>query len=121
MKRFASHYLYLPSHGLLRQYVVEIDDEGRVTMLFPLKEESESVIWVPGVIVLISQDTLEASKGDYTMLREEISFSSKVTHSLYAEEYTGGNYQAFRLYPFDYTQMKLLAYTKIQRLDNYTQ
>ncbi|MEG0887554.1 MULTISPECIES: hypothetical protein [Bacteroides] len=54
MKRFASHYLFVPDMGFLKQYVVELD-EGRVVRYFPLTEEIESVEWMPGVIVLSTE------------------------------------------------------------------
>ena len=51
MKRFASHYLFVPESVFLKQYVVELEEE-RVVRSFPLTEEIESVEWMPGVIVL---------------------------------------------------------------------
>lgn len=50
-RRFASHYVYSPALGYLRQYAVEIGAEGYVTRIFPLEEETASVSWLPGVIV----------------------------------------------------------------------
>lgn len=57
MKRFASHFLFLPAYGYLKQYVVETE-EGVVTRLFPLTEEIEDVEWLPGAIILLTQDEL---------------------------------------------------------------
>ena len=51
MKRFASHYLYVPDTGFLKQYVIEVEEEY-VVNFFPLTEEIESVEWMPGVIEL---------------------------------------------------------------------
>ena len=51
MKRFASHYLYVPDTGFLKQQVVEMEGEY-VVRFFPLTEEIESVEWLPGVIEL---------------------------------------------------------------------
>ena len=45
MKRFASHYLFMPDVGFIKQQVVEITDEGVVRDTFPLTEEIESVEW----------------------------------------------------------------------------
>ena len=59
MKRFASHYLFMPDVGFIKQQVVEITDEGVVRDTFPLTEEIESVEWMPGVIVLLPADQLE--------------------------------------------------------------
>ena len=53
MKRFASHYLYVPTYGYFKQYVVEME-EGLVSRLFPLTEEVESAEWLPGVIALLT-------------------------------------------------------------------
>ena len=59
MKRFASHYLFMPDVGFIKQQVVEITDEGVVRDTFPLTEEIDSVEWRPGVIVLLPADQLE--------------------------------------------------------------
>lgn len=52
MKRFASHYLYVPDTGFLKQHVIEVKEEY-VVNFFPLTEEIESVEWMPGVIELV--------------------------------------------------------------------
>lgn len=58
MKRFASHYLYVPDTGFLKQQVVEMKGKY-VVRFFPLTEEIESVEWLPGVIELtIIEDKL---------------------------------------------------------------
>ena len=40
IKRFASHFIFLPGHGYLKQYVVGVE-EGQVVSAFPLTEEIE--------------------------------------------------------------------------------
>ncbi|TYK32278.1 hypothetical protein [Bacteroides pyogenes] len=62
MKHFASHYLYLPGTGFLKQQVVTVSDEGFVEAIAPLTHEVESVEWIPGVIALFSPKQLEALK-----------------------------------------------------------
>ena len=62
MKRFASHYLLIPAVGYMKQQVVEITDEGVVRGVFSLTEEIESVEWMPGVIVLLSESQMEEIK-----------------------------------------------------------
>ena len=42
MKRYASHFLFLPGHGYLKQYVVEIGEGQCVSRIFPLTEEVEN-------------------------------------------------------------------------------
>jgi hypothetical protein len=55
MKRYASHFLFLPGHGYLKQYVVEIDEGQCVSRIFPLTEEVENTEWLPGVIALLTE------------------------------------------------------------------
>ena len=69
MKRFASHYLFMPDVGFIKQQVVEITDEGVVRDTFPLTEEIESVEWMPGVIVLLPSDQLEEIKNTGMILK----------------------------------------------------
>ena len=64
MKRFASHYLFMPDVGFIKQQVVEITDEGVVRDTFPLTEEIES-----GVIVLLPADQLEEIKNTGMILK----------------------------------------------------
>ena len=51
-------FLFLPAYGYLKQYVVETE-EGIVVRLFPLTEEIENVEWLPGAIVLLTQEELK--------------------------------------------------------------
>lgn len=55
MKRFASHYLFVPGRGFLKQHVVEVEG-GVVRRFFPLTEEIESVEWRPGMIELFKEE-----------------------------------------------------------------
>ena len=41
MKRYASHFLFLPGHGYLKQYVVEIGEGQCVSRIFPLRRGGE--------------------------------------------------------------------------------
>ena len=69
MKRFASHYLLIPAVGYMKQQVVEITDEGVVRGVFSLTEEIESVEWMPGVIVLLSESQVEEIKNTGMILK----------------------------------------------------
>ena len=55
MKRYASHFLFLPEHGYLKQHVVEIEN-GYVVKTFPLTEELEDIEWLPGAIFLTHKE-----------------------------------------------------------------
>ncbi len=76
MKRFASHYLFMPDVGFIKQQVVEITDEGVVRDTFPLTEEIESVEWMPGVIVLLPADQLEEIKKHWDDFKKYPSVSN---------------------------------------------
>ena len=77
MKRFASHYLLIPAVGYMKQQVVEITDEGVVRGVFPLTEEIESVEWMPGVIVLLSESQVEKIKNTGMILKNIPVFRSE--------------------------------------------
>lgn len=123
MKRFASHYLYIPSHGFLKQHVIEIDSNGYVTTLYPLKEEVESVIWIPGVIAFITAPLLQDVKERQWKGSNIIAFEQK---DIKTELPVGFNnvdalkLTAVRLYPFDFTQMQPIESTGFQVLDNHS-
>ncbi len=55
MKRYASHLLFFPAYGYVEQYAIEMR-EGQVVRIFPLEEEIESTEWLPGIIVLLSNE-----------------------------------------------------------------
>lgn len=67
MKRYASHFLFLPPHGYLKQQVVETE-AGRVVRIFPLTEEIEDVSWLPGAIVLCGRQMMEGMADTSTAL-----------------------------------------------------
>ena len=54
MKRYASHFIFIPGYGYLKQYVVEVE-KGCAVSVFPLTEEIEGVEWFPGVIALFTE------------------------------------------------------------------
>lgn len=55
MKRFATHRVYsLLTSEVKCSQVVELDEEGIVSKLYPLKEEICATEWLPGLVVLSS-------------------------------------------------------------------
>jgi hypothetical protein len=94
--------------------VVEINDDGYVAALYPLKEEIESMIWAPGVIRLIPYDDtfLESQilTFDKTVIKTGVPVGYDNMESL--------KLAAVRLYPFDFSEMKANADTVIQALTN---
>lgn len=51
-RRYASHYLFIPEKGFLKQHIIEIGEDGYFVRSFPLTEEIENVSWLPGIILL---------------------------------------------------------------------
>ncbi|WP_308768518.1 hypothetical protein [uncultured Bacteroides sp.] len=80
MKRFASHYLFLPEAGYLKQQVVEVTDEGTIQRVFPLKEEMESVEWLPGVIALLTESEIARLENNECTSEIEYIFSLDLPH-----------------------------------------
>ena len=103
MKRFASHYLFLPEHGWMKQMVVEIEND-HVSRIFPLSEESERVQWMPGVSVLLSDKIrpllAETKIVDY--------IASDMNEVIMQKKWV-----VFRLFPFDFTEMQPYSATKL--------
>lgn len=123
MKRFASHYLFMPDVGFIKQQVVEITDEGVVRDTFPLTEEIESVEWMPGVIVLLPADQLEEIKNTGMILKNipvfQINLPSVSNQSsqcfneyLQEAEKKGEALFPYLFYPFDFTSMQPVAGTR---------
>ena len=117
MKGFASHYLLIPAAGYMNQQVVEITDEGVVRGVFPLTEEIESVEWMPGVIVLLSESQVEEIKNTGMILKNipvfQINLPSVSNQSsqcfneyLQEAEKKGEALFPYLFYPFDFTSMQ---------------
>ena len=119
MKRFASHYLLIPAVGYMKQQVVEITDEGVVRGVFPLTEEIESVEWMPGVIVLLSESQVEEIKNTGMILKNipvfqinlpsaSVSNQSSQCFNEYLQEAEkkGEVLFPYLFYPFDFTSMQ---------------
>ena len=123
MKRFATHYLFMPDVGFIKQQVVEITDEGVVRDTFPLTEEIESVEWMPGVIVLLPADQLEEIKNtgmfekNIPVFQFNLPVVSDQTSScpkefLAVSEERGEVLFPYLFYPFDFTSMQPVAGTR---------
>ncbi|MDR3118834.1 MAG: hypothetical protein LBU44_05370 [Mediterranea sp.] len=124
MKRFASHYAYIPSLGFLKQYVVEINDDGYVAALYRLEEEIESLIWTPGVIRLMPCDCLPEKGNNEEAVKKEFAdqlftFDKReIKTDAPAEcgDIESLKWVAFRLYPFDFSEMKANEHTTCRLL-----
>lgn len=59
MRRYASHYLRLPGGECLKMQVVEVS-AGRYVRHFPLAEEAEDIVWIPGTLAVDGQGRVVA-------------------------------------------------------------
>ena len=125
MKRFASHYLFMPDVGFIKQQVVEITDEGVVRDTFPLTEEIESVEWMPGVIVLLPADQLEEIKNTGMILKNIPVFQINLPSASVSNQSSQCFLKVFEeslqksktlypclFYPFDFISMQPVAETQ---------
>ncbi|NDW12923.1 hypothetical protein D0T50_08455 [Bacteroides sp. 214] len=86
--------------ALLKQYVVEINEEGLVINLFPLTEELHSVSWLPGLLVLHKG---EFSPVDINSIRKFVhakSLSPEMLHTI-----TSSEYQLTQVPAFDFSTL----------------
>lgn len=114
MKRYASHYLYIPDTGFLKQYVVELN-EGRVVSLFRLTEEIESVEWMPGVIVLSTELDIDRNVKKLNASGKCSTLSCSVS-SMMKQNILASEFYPYLLYPFDFTAMQPVAETRHRQL-----
>lgn len=103
IKRFASHFIFLPGYGYLKQYVVGVE-EGRVVSVFPLTEEIEGVEWFPGVIVLLNNEE-DISEG-YSGIFQKSSEVLEELPEVFCQETFPSRISAYLFYPFDFTTMQ---------------
>ena len=100
----------------MKQQVVEITDEGVVRGVFPLTEEIESVEWMPGVIVLLSESQVEEVKNTGMILKKHPSVKSifpvfrinlpNVLMSICRKQKRREALFPYLFYPFDFTSMQ---------------
>lgn len=124
MKRFTSHYIHIPSYGFIKQFIVELNEEGYVSSLYKFVEEAESIIWTPGVIGIFDLQTLQIeniNEINEDEIYKKLTFSdSSPLKTELPVKYRGNidnlHLDAIRFYPFDYTLMKPTSDTRFQTL-----
>lgn len=116
MKRYASHYLFLPGYGYLKQFSVETAG-GRVMRMYPLPEEVEDTEWLPGVILLLNGEMRNADMRNnptsYELYFDTALPLSSVPGSV---EERAASFIPYLLSPFDFTTMRPVAGTRHRRL-----
>lgn len=103
IKRFASHFIFLPEYGFLKQYVIEVE-EGQVVSTFPLTEEIEGVEWFPGVIALLHEEGA-VSSGKYSDIFQKSGEVLQELPEVLRKEQLPAGMTAYLFYPFDFTTM----------------
>lgn len=98
MRRVASHYIYLPGHGYLKHYAVELSG-GKVKRLVPCRAEEAYTEWLPGVLML--HDTPDWQSEDiYPHLLD------KLPENFAEEQLAGASWKLTHLFPYDFTSLK---------------
>lgn len=104
MKRFASHFLFLPGYGYLKQYAIEVEEEC-VTRIFPLTEEVENTEWLPGVIALLRNPESLLNFDDKQITAVPQSIEEELPSLI-----------PYLFSPFDFTTMQPAAGTRHRQL-----
>ncbi|WP_039969058.1 hypothetical protein [Bacteroides fluxus] len=118
MKRYASHFLFLPGYGYLRQFAVEMEG-GHAVRIFPLSEEVENTEWLPGVILLLDEDirpdiTSYEPYFDTSLILSPVS--GNLSYILEKEKGKPVSFIPYLLFPFNFTTMRPVAGTRHRRL-----
>lgn len=56
MKRYYSHFTFIYPDICLRNYVVEVNDEQKITDIFPFKEEIEKTEFHSGLLIFLPEN-----------------------------------------------------------------
>lgn len=127
MKRYASHFLFLPGYGYLRQFAVEMEGE-RAVRIFPLSEEVENTEWLPGVILLLDeaiQNDVIPQNDMLPLYEAYFGSDAPIVLSSLPENLSPVSENAerqpvsfipYQLFPFDFTTMRPVAGTRHRRL-----
>ena len=108
MRRIASHYIYLPGHGYLKRYAVELSGE-KVKRLVPCLVEEAFTEWLPGVLMLHSTPHWQAEELHPHLL-------DKLPDHFSEEQLAGASWKLTHLYPFDFTSLKPADETQHRQL-----
>ena len=113
MKRYASHFIFIPGYGYLKQYVVEVD-KGCAVSVFPLTEEIEGVEWFPGVIALFTEKA-DVSAKFHDVFQKQKEILNEVPETFYKEQFVS-RLIPYLFYPFDFTAMQPADGTRHRQL-----
>ncbi|WP_291529243.1 hypothetical protein [Bacteroides sp. UBA939] len=105
MKRYASHFIFFPGYGYLRQYMIEAKD-GYVTAISPLTEEIESVEWLPGVIALLTEVQGDLISGKHSSVFQETSLILEEIPESYRKGLHIATLKPYLFFPFNFTTMQ---------------
>lgn len=108
MKRYASHFLFFPKCGYLKQYAIEME-KGCVVGIFPLSEEIENTEWMPGVIAMLRSEQLEET----ALFEDVVPLLSSVPSDI---EKRLSDLTPYLFFPFDFTTMQPVYGTRRRQL-----
>ena len=99
IKRFASHFIFLPGHGYLKQYVVGVE-EGQVVSAFSLTDS-----WHTHRICNANPKNKEDISEGYSGIFQKSNEVLQELPEVFCQETFPSGINAYLLYPFDFTTM----------------
>ena len=110
--RYASHYVYVSADKSYRQYAVEVDKE-HAFRLFPVITETESTVWLGGVILLSTHSKYSLRVGQtFQELINELCTDIKIVGG----EILSSPVYAYHLSSLDMLSLSLRPDSRLKRL-----
>lgn len=104
MKRFATHRVYsLLTAEMKSSQVVELEEDGSVSKLYPFMEEICATEWLPGLVILSPCSIWKNADENFASFKKRISEISACELPL----------QAYWVYPFDVSCMEFAENSRI--------
>jgi hypothetical protein len=68
MKRFAAHYIFLPTNRLYKLYRIDLGENRQLEALYPLEQETASTVFLNGVILAVNENTFRSDDELYLIM-----------------------------------------------------
>lgn len=107
MKRFATHRVYsLLTAEIKSSQVLELEEDGRVSKLYPFTEEISATEWLPGLVVLSPCPIWKNPEENFSEFKMRISKIPVCEAAL----------RAYWIYPFNVALMEFARNSRITLL-----
>lgn len=83
MRRYYSHYTFIHPDTYLKNHIVEVDDENRISDIFPFEKEIEKTEFYSGLLVFLpggenEKIVIEAIKSELYNAFPSLSLSNNI-------------------------------------------